>query len=302
MRVSFIHPYDANMASYRYRSELPAHQLGVPLNDWTAELLIIGKPTVDVVQRVREAKAQGRHIVADFCDDHFDRPEYHTMLTLADRIICNTPVMAERIGRDALVIPDPYELPEVPPHGSGRRLFWFGHGSNLYSLHRILGTIPPYPLTVMTNKPWAVAWSKEALQAQFAQHDIVLMPATDPYKSANRTLEAIRQGCFVVAEPHPALDDIPGIWHGNIKEGIQWAVSHWDEANAWTKQAQDAIRERYAPITITAAWRSLCDPAKWPSMSAVETSNGPDGWGWTAQAQPCLSTVISDTLPSMTTV
>jgi hypothetical protein len=48
----------------------------------------------------------------------------------------------------------------------------------------------------------------------------VVIPATAPYKSANRAIEAIRQGCFVVAEPHPALEGFP-IYIGNIKHAIR---------------------------------------------------------------------------------
>jgi hypothetical protein len=92
---------------------------------------------------------------------------------------------------------------------------------------------------------------------EFKAADVVLMPATDTYKSPNRTIEAIRQGCFVIAEPHPALNDFPGIWIGNIKEGLEWLKrqSVMDLSDR-ISLAQTYVAERYSPKTVAAMWRT----------------------------------------------
>jgi hypothetical protein len=66
-------------------------------------------------------------------------------------------------------------------------------------------------LRVVSNFEGAIPWSKETMLEEFARADIVVIPTTASYKSANRAIEAIRQGCFVVAEPHPALEGFPDL-------------------------------------------------------------------------------------------
>ena len=248
------------MASYRYRAQTPAKELGASINDLEADCIIFSKPgTVGQVTLAHALKTQGKTVIVDVCDDHLGDVTYQDLIRAADFVTCPTEAMAERLlpWADATVIPDPYEFEEVEPHCKGHRLLWFGHGTNLYSLSRILPDLNGWPLTIVSNVPWAVQWSLEEMQRQFPIADMVVLPATADYKSPNRAIESIRQGCFVVAEPHPSLKGIPGIWIGNIKEGIEWARSNTQEANERTKWAQDSIRERYSPATQANAWRSL---------------------------------------------
>jgi hypothetical protein len=254
--VSFIHKWGPGSASYRYRAAIPAEHLGASLNDPSASVLIYAKPDGVDIMEVKKALGDGKRVIADFCDDHFDRKDYRDMLRLADEVTCSTKYMAEKIlafGRDAHVIPEPYEYPEVEPHCNGTKLLWFGHASNFDST---LDTrMYPYSLVTISNHPHATRpWNHETMLMEFPYADIVLMPATAPYKSCNRTVEAVRQGCFVVAEPHPSLEGFPGIWIGDIKEGIEWARQHPQEANARTKIAQAYISATYAPRTLAFAW------------------------------------------------
>src|SRR5262249_16369827 len=140
------------------------------------------------------------------------------------------------------------------PHCGGVRLLWFGHSSNKPSLDRIMPDIEEYPLRVVSNFKGAVPWSHDVMLREFRNADIVVIPSTEYYKSANRTVEAIRQGCFVIAEPHPALKDIPGIWIGDIKKGIEWSKRNSAEARERTSWAQKYVKENYSPRTLAAVW------------------------------------------------
>ena len=254
-RTSFIHWGDKNAASWRYRAKIPAGDWAT-LNDLTADTLIFAKPQANELMDMARAKARGAWVVVDFCDDHFDWPHYQEALRLADAVTCSTAEMAKRIkelSKDATVIPDPYEYPEMPPHCNGVNLLWYGHHVNRESLKRILPEIEGYPLRVVSNFDGAIPWSHETMLREFAQADIVVIPATAPYKSANRAIEAIRQGCYVVAEPHPALENFP-IYIGNIKKGIEWTTQQ--NMNELISKAQKFVMEEFSPATLIDKWKT----------------------------------------------
>lgn len=238
------------MASYRYRCKIPAQELGAKINA-PADTMVFCKPQPVEVSALNDSN---KRIIADFCDDHFSQHHYQQFAMLSDGITCPTEKMAEIIrknfGRTAEVVPDPYEYPLEAPHCHGTKLLWYGHSVNAGSLkvHQYLPN-----LRVVSNFHGAIPWSYETMLEEFKRADIVIMPATAPYKSPNRTVEAIRQGCFVVAEPHPSLEGFP-IYIGNIKEGIEWAKNHPHEANKMTLAAQDYIT-RFSPEQVANAWR-----------------------------------------------
>jgi uncharacterized Rossmann fold enzyme len=254
-RTSFIHWGDKNAASWRYRAKIPAGDWASQ-NDLTADTLIFAKPQANELMDMARAKARGAWVVVDFCDDHFDWLHYQEALRLADAVTCSTTEMARRIkdlGRDAIVIADPYEYPEMPPHCNGVNLLWYGHHVNRDSLQRILPDLEGYPLRVVSNFDGAIPWSKETMLEEFARADIVVIPATVPYKSANRAIEAIRQGCYVVAEPHPALEGFP-IYIGNIKEGIEWTKQQ--NMNELISKAQRFVTAEFSPQTLIDKWKT----------------------------------------------
>ena len=253
-RTSFIHWGDKNSASWRYRANIPAGGWASH-NDLTADTLIFAKPQANELMDMARAKARGAWVVVDFCDDHFDWLHYQEALRLADAVTCSTTEMAKRIkdlGRDATVVADPYEYPEMPPHCNGVNLLWYGHHVNRESLQRILPDLEDYPLRVVSNFAGAIPWSKETMLEEFARADIVVIPATAPYKSANRAIEAIRQGCYVVAEPHPALEGFP-IYIGNIKEGIEWTKQQ--NINELISKAQRFVTAEFSPQTLIDKWK-----------------------------------------------
>lgn len=273
MTVSFIHHGDATWASYRYRAARPAAAIGATLNDTSADVLIVSKPEpADVAMAIR-ACAPGRRqrLIVDYCDAHFQRSEYLALLTLADTVTCPTPEMARLIFEHQValgrhdqplsVIPDPYEFEEHPAHAHGLQLLWFGHPSNAASLARLWPTIQPWHRqTRIMGLKGELPWSLEGLRAELARADVVLLPATAPYKSANRALEALRSGCLVLAEPHPSLlDPIPGVLVGDIPAALHWLEGRsgqWAALRQLVTSGQAAIRNRFSLETIGAQWQA----------------------------------------------
>jgi len=253
-RVSFIHWGDKTSASWRYRAKIVSEGWA-SLNDLTADTLIFAKPQANELMDMAKAKARGAWVIVDFCDDHFDWVHYKEALRLADAVSCNTEVMAKIIkehGRDATVIGDPYEYPEEKPHCNGLNLLWYGHAVNKHSLERILPDLEGYNLRVVSNFGGAIPWSHETMLEEFAKADIVLMPATAEYKSPNRAVEAIRQGCFVVSERDLG---IPEIYVGNIKEGIEWTQTQ--NVNQRISTAQKFVTEEFSPKILIDKWKTL---------------------------------------------
>ena len=259
MSVSFIHAGNETMASFRYRVQIPASHLGWSINDETADTLIFSKPTASNVATAVRKKSDGGRALVDVCDAHLHRPHYQDFIRLADAVVVPTPFLAQLIledcGVEATVIPDPYELPEQPPHTHGSKLFWFGHASNAYSLEPYLPFLRTQDFRLMSNLPGAIPWSQQGLVEELTRANIVVLPETAPYKSANRAIEAIRAGCFVVAEPHPSLESIPGIWVGNLLKGIEWAIQNPSLSTERLMQSQAYVREQYTPERVANAWK-----------------------------------------------
>ena len=254
-RTSFIHWGNKTSASWRYRAQIPSEGWAT-LNDFTADTLIFAKPEANELMHMARAKARGAWVVVDFCDDHFDWVHYKEALRLADAVTCPTEAMAQIIkehGRDAMVIADPYEYPKAKPHYNGVNLLWYGHAVNRHSLERIMPDLEGYPLRVVSNFGGAIPWSHETMLEEFARADIVIIPKTEEYKSPNRAIEAIRQGCFVVAEPQPSLKDFP-IWLGDIKEGIEWTKQQ--NVNKLISKAQKFVMEKYTPKILIDKWKT----------------------------------------------
>lgn len=300
LSVSFIHSGGPRMASYRYRSQIPASQLAnCTLNDLSADVLVFSKPMANEVAQVEKARALGKRVVVDFCDDHFYRPEYRSMAVLADAVVAPTFEMARIVHsvcrKPVHVIPDPYEFERVAPHVSGVKLLWFGHAVNWKSLERVRPQLAGYDLTVVSNVYGSEPWSHERMLRAFAEADIVILPATATHKSANRAVEAIRQGCFVVAEPHPALDLFPGIWIGDLKEGIEWTKKNRQEANWRLSLAQSYVERMFAPLTLALAWKTAIVGPN--STSAAAEFPGTDGSTLISTAISPMSAAICDNSP-----
>lgn len=270
------------MASYRYRCLIPAAQIGATVNDESADVWVLSKIQKDSMDLYDKARAFGKRFVVDVCDAYLGRPTYQYLIRHADAVTSSSTFTARMIEEDfgvpCTVIDDPYEFPELTPHVTNQeRLFWFGHAQNYYSMAPYAALLKDKHLRQMSNIEGFIPWSTDRLQEELCQTDIVLIPETAPYKSANRAIEAIRQGCFVVAEPHPALEEIPGLCMGNILKGITWVTQHPQDANRLLTQSQAYVRERFSPERVGNAWRTLLQTVPLKSTSAVAISPGLDG-------------------------
>lgn len=278
--ISFMHCGNESMASYRYRCQMPAEWLGADINNPKSDVHIYTKPIPPDVEHARKAKSEGKTVIVDFCDLHFEQKHYRDILKQADLVTCSSEWSAnyifEEFGVNAYCVPESYELQERPPHCFGSRILWFGGSNNYDSLERVRGQLDGFPLTVVSNVVGATPWSVENLETALREADIVILPETAPYKSANRAVEAIRSGCFLVAEPHPSLEGFP-VYTGNLRKGIEWASRNVNEANDQTLKAQEYIRERFSPKTQANAWKTAIEMAQSYSTSGQGSITGTDG-------------------------
>jgi hypothetical protein len=292
MTFSFFHETSAQQASYRYRAAIPSAVLNIPMNNEQAEVWIIAKITKQTPSLMEKARQLGKRVIVDVCDAHLSFPWYQEAIRQADAVTCSSVLLAQFIeqdfGREASVIDDPYEFECVLPHVAGNNLLWFGHAQNYDGMAMFRESLKDYPLRLVSNIEGFIPWSKETMRDEFIKADIVLLPDSAPTKSANRAVEAIRQGCFVVATPHPSLEGIPGIWVGNLLEGVAWASTHHQEANQRLIQSQAYVQERFSPARVANVWKTLV--TVYGSSWGAGTSPGPAGSTSMASAPEALLT------------
>jgi hypothetical protein len=279
MTYSFFHEADERQASYRYRAAIPASRLNVTMNDESADIWIISKITKRSPAVIDTAHQAGRRVIVDVCDAHLSLSWYADAIQKADALTTPTPLLAQFIaedfGRTAMVIDDPYDFECVLPHVKGNNLLWFGHAQNYDGMAMFREALKGYPLRLVSNIDGFIPWSKETMREEFLKADIVLLPDSAPTKSSNRAVEAIRQGCFVVATPHPSLEDIPGIWVGDLLKGVEWASTHAHEANEQLIQSQAYVQARFSQERVANAWKTLVMACA--SSWGVGTSRGKAG-------------------------
>jgi glycosyltransferase involved in cell wall biosynthesis len=269
-KVAFI-GRGLDVASTRYRIVIPAmelQKLGVEISK-DASIIVYNKGSID--QKVLDLYQKK---VYDICDDNIDcqerGAEYRKHLAIADAVTCNSDAMRfivhQKVGRIATVIADPYEHDEWPPSW-GDGLLWFGHWTNLKTLDRtglegvtvltnMDGVPPHYPAAQIAARTPYIQWSPEAMDDAFKAHAIVIIPTGRGIaKSANRLIESVRAGKFVVAEPLPAYEEFGRwMWIGDLKKGIEWAKSNRQECMRRVRECQSYIRSRYSPETIGQKW------------------------------------------------
>lgn len=260
--IGYCVPILPQLASYRLRVVIPSRHLGMPYR--------IGQPG-DVTFMFKEGNPELARrlgpVVYDVVNAHFDNAGYREMCEIADAITCSSPVMAEMVkaatGRDAVVIPDPWENAESAPAVQGERVLWFGHQANIASLK-------PYAdldLDICTARHWSL----EAEAAMLEAAGVVLLTGNNPGASGNRVVKAIRAGRFVVA-PH----DCPASWReleefcwiGDVRDGIRWAFANREEACWKVTAGQEYVRTRFSPQSIGSRW---ADVFNWTSAQATST-------------------------------
>jgi len=167
------------------------------------------------------------------------------------RTWCNSEAMQGIIyretAREAIVIPDPYESAEKPA-GIGEGACWFGHESNLIDLDPYLDLNPK----ILTGE----SWSREKQDVMLSHCAFVLIPTGKSMaKSANRLMDAVRNGRFVIAGDLPAHEEFKKfMWVGDIRAGVEWFYSHQDEAIERISECQKYIEKKYSPEAISRLW------------------------------------------------
>ena len=255
MKVTFA-DFGPSLASSRLRAQIPQKELAKLGIEKGTDVLIYSKHWLSD-EEIQPFKKR----VFDVCDDHFHNAHgeyYRRHIALADAVTCNSETMRcvikAETGRDAVVIPEPYESPELPA-GIAPTLFWYGHQSNLRDLQRIAFELK-YPLLVMSNYEGLVQWSQPNFMKAMSQPCIVIIPTGKSMaKSENRMVEAIRCGKYVCAEYLPTYQPFTKFFpSGSIPEQIESALANPLAAIAMIKAAQEFIRERYSPASIAGQW------------------------------------------------
>lgn len=254
-------PEKPEIASFRYRCEIPRRHMN---GDY--DVTIVAKDWIPL-DELRGTKS----LIWDCCDDHFrneKRAYYMAVSEMADAIVVPTDAMKTRIkeetGRDAFVISDPYEFPlskpEIPS-GKARKLFWYGHKSNIQGLIDKKADFVGREVRAMSNWRGCIPWSFEGMLHCFAWCDAVPIPVNQDKKSQakspNRMVEAIRQGRYVIANPLEAYKPY-GMWSGDLKEGFEWVDNHPDEALEAVRNAQEIVQKMHDPKIIAQQWESVC--------------------------------------------
>ncbi len=256
MEVTFAY-FGEDVASARLRARIPQQELRKHGIKRGKDVLVYSKDWL----KWEEIKGFKKRIF-DVCDNHYKTDEkrsyYIEHTKLADVVTCNSEVMKqiikEETGRDAIVIPEPYESAErLPEIGPG--LLWFGHRSNLPDLDRIANRLKN-PLLIMSNSPLHVEWSLDTFNKAIAHPCIVIIPTGKSMaKSENRMVESIRNGRYVCAEYLPSYEPFSEFFPiGDIPENVDKALANPQESLDRIKAAQDYIRDRYSPETIGQKW------------------------------------------------
>lgn len=257
MRVTF-QQREPSLASARLRNLIPLRELKKLGWQEGPDVVVLSKHGWTWTDELARAF---KRVVFDICDDWFDTEEwgahYRQVSQKADLLTCNSQAMAERIrevtGREAVVIDDPWEDPQVEPH-LGEGVLWFGNKANLQDLVNALPQIS-YPLTVVSDReakgitPWSRETQAQALKACRA---VVIPTGQRQCKSANRAVSAIRAGKMAICGELPAYREIPGLWVGDLKEGLDWVMR--EDPAARVRQAQAYVHERFHPKRIGRQW------------------------------------------------
>lgn len=257
--------YSERLASTRLRAIIPAqqlHLLGVEIGgkDW----LVLAKHNWDWDEQTHGFA----RVCYDVCDDWFGHetwgPHYLNAVQRADLVTCNTPVMAGIIakwtGVRAVVIPDPYEEPELPAR-VGERLLWFGFKANLADLAPVLQSLEKWEKEIVSNMdaPGITEWSPRAMEDAWSRAGLVIIPTgPNKAKSNNRAVAAIRRGLYPICGVLPAYAEL-GVWQGDIAAGVEWALSHRHEVLKRISDLQPYVRSEFSPARIGKMWRAALE-------------------------------------------
>jgi glycosyltransferase involved in cell wall biosynthesis len=169
-------------------------------------------------------------------------------------------------------------------------LAWFGHPTNVGAVYALMPQLlplareTPIRLALVSAadsgiEEWCelfnfrhgrycrivfVPWSLADTWRVLRDCDMCVLPVdvakeSKSAKSANRLVEALRAGRFVVASPLPAYQEFAASARidENIVQGIQWALDHQAEVVQRIRTGQDAIEKKYSPAAIALRWQQV---------------------------------------------
>jgi hypothetical protein len=238
------------LASYRLRVAIPSKHLGMPHQFGVGDVSFFYKNGNTLLANRLQCP-----IVYDVVNAHFKDPDYQRMADLATVLTCSSDAMAEiirrELGREACVIPDPYENDEGKPRVDGPVL-WFGHQANIESLR-------PYAdldCEIYTGTAWTLEGEASALSSA----GVVLLTGNNPGASANRPIKALRAGRFVVAPegcPESWKELSAFMWIGDVRKGLAWAFANREEACRKVTLGQRYVKTHFSPQSIGSQWADL---------------------------------------------
>lgn len=248
------------MASARLRGLIPAIELQRMGHEVSSDIqgpvdwLILSKhdwPQFEI---------HARKVCFDVCDDHLDGEHgahYRHWIEHADLVTCNSREMQrilwERCHRHAVVIDDPYESAEALPKCHAPVL-WFGAGHNLVDLIPIATDLPDLVVVSDTEGTRVTKWSPAAMKEAWKTCGLVVLPTGERQaKSANRALEAIRNGCYPVCGFLPAYAEL-GLGVKDVATETWARLEDPEGTIEEVRRLQGVIRHRFSPETVGQAW------------------------------------------------
>jgi len=218
------------------------------------------------------AKALGKTIIFDVCDDHHDRTSvsdhYERMIKIADVVTCNSEAMRERIWhihrKKAHVIPDPIVMPPHDRKPNLNKWLWYGHPQNIGALEENLHLIEGKDLEIctLTDRPImregntkVTLWSPDEQQEAFKRNGVAFIPYKEAVhhstKSANRVIEALNASLVpVVINPIPAVKDLLAFCETSPESVTEASVAKMEAGRAY-------VRRNYSTKEIGKLWKKV---------------------------------------------
>ncbi len=289
MKISYVTTGNESIASFRYRTLSPAKELRNL--ECQTQIDRRARPDADIVVFSKHwqyndwsyayfCKLRGQKVVFDVCDNHFTSKHvdhYKRMCDIATTVTCNSDVMADVIqqhtGRIAAIVKDPVLTPRKLYQKREVNLLWYGQMANIAALFEVYTEYNKTPIEVVVPGPFEppkymqedhVRWTKwhpNVIENAAERNSIALLPYREDResKSANRVLEALNSGLYVITDPLPAVVDLKcnGIWY--IGSGLQNGIEHYQE-NDLTEEmvrAQQLIDKHYTPEIIAGEWKKV---------------------------------------------
>ncbi|MDP8566378.1 tetratricopeptide repeat protein [Methylophilus aquaticus] len=323
----------SGMASTRYRVLLPAANLG-PLgwqsrvvneadlaqHGWgevqfaAGDVLVVSKSLQPaILTYLQQVQQQGVHVIVDYCDNHFERPDaigqhQHALLSLADRVIASTPELKATIEKLTQKpvdwITDCFEGQKKAPlfaPGDTLHMLWFGSHTNYDTLQpifpalRAIAQTRPVVLEMVTLHPQGeqaaralsgnglqvnyTPWSTQVMQSAFERCDIVLIPTLQSEqkagKSPNRLVEALWAGRYVMTGDLPAYQPFSDFAQvgGDVYTHIQWALANPQAVTEKIARGQAYIIAHHTPKRIGQLWHEALIATQMAHQPAVQVSD-----------------------------